>query len=603
MILMKTALALLFPLFPLLPMVFGALPGPLVAPRTSAQVPGQPKAPAPIALDLEDDIDDSVRWLRFVQEKEDGSYAKSVEATALVLRAMIGSPRHYQRKDGPFVQRAIDYLVSRQDKDGSIHDAGPDPMMDKPAIAKQTRMAAAALALHAQSSTEATLKRALEFIGKNEPDATPWNDAKLPEPKEALLAFAKNLLAKRNADKSWDGPDGKVRATAENVITLSRAYPILKPPSAPKPSSVKPLPTFEPADRAKAKDAIVRGASWLAAQGDKGKYGAPGSPNAGMTAMAIGGLLSAPEPRVKPVQDAIDQGIAWLVSLQKPDGSIHDGQVANYTTSAAILALVRSGKPEYKPVIEKARNFLVALQADEGEGYSPDHPYYGGNSYGDEQRPDMSNVQMALEAMSASGLGKDDPAFKRALVFLQRCQNRSESNDVKIESDGKTIVAGNDGGGVYAPGDSKAGFVELEGGKRVPRSYGSMTYALLKGYIFAGLPKDDPRMKATWEWLRKNYTLDVNPGFEALAEPTAGYQGLFYYFHTMAKALDLYGEETIVDAQGKPHSWRKDLAGRIVAMQRKEDGAWINENSPRWYEGNRVLATSYALMTLQMCAR
>ena len=76
-----------------------------------------------------------------------------------------------------------------------------------------------------------------------------------------------------------------------------------------------------------------------------------------------------------------------------------------------------------------------------------------------------------------------------------------------------------------------------------------------------------------------------------------------WLFPVMAKALDVYGEETIVDAQGVAHSWRKDLAGRIVAIQKKADGSWLNENSPRWYEGNPILATSYALLTLGSCVR
>jgi hypothetical protein len=249
-------------------------------------------------------------------------------------------------------------------------------------------------------------------------------------------------------------------------------------------------------------------------------------------------------------------------------------------------------------VIEKARDFLIALQADEAEGYSPDHPYYGGNSYGDEERPDLSNVQMALEALAASGLEKDNPAYKRALVFLSRCQNRSESNDMQVATDEGVIVSGNDGGGIYAPGNSKAGTIELPDGKKVARSYGSMSYALLKSFVFAGLPKDDPRMKACWEWLKKHYTLDVNPGFESLREPSAPYQGLFYYFHTMAVALDLYGEETIVDPQGKSHSWRKELCGRLVGLQSKTDGSWKNENSSRWWESNPLLASSYAMVSL-----
>src|SRR5258706_4295718 len=45
-------------------------------------------------------------------------------------------------------------------------------------------------------------------------------------------------------------------------------------------------------------------------------------------------------------------------------------------------------------------------------------------------------------------------------------------------------------------------FRSLPDGRKVARSYGSMSYALLKSFILADLPKDDPRMKACWEWLR-----------------------------------------------------------------------------------------------------
>ena len=144
----------------------------------------------------------------------------------------------------------------------------------------------------------------------------------------------------------------------------------------------------------------------------------------------------------------------------------------------------------------------------------------------------------------------------------------------------------------------RAGFVTLADGTKVPRSYGSMTYALLKGLIFAGLSKDDPRMEAAWKWVSAHYTLDVNPGFEASDDPTAGYQGLYYYFHTMARALDLYGAETITDPEGISHPWRSQLCGRLLSLQSAEDGSWINTNSPRWWEGNPLLATSYALLTL-----
>ncbi len=563
----------------------------LAAPARSEDAKPAAPAAAP-TMDLSRDVDASLRWLRNSQDRESGAYGASVETTAWVLRAMIQSHRRYQRIDGPFVERALQYLVSRQRADGAICDAGADEAAAK----RQTRAAAGALALHADASTKTAWTKAMAFLAT---DAEPWQDAELPADQAALAARVTELLARRGVDGSWDGPAGKVAETARNVVLLIRAAPALKPP-APPPASLKALAPAVTADAAAVKSAIERGARFLLTQCEAGRFGQPGKPDAGLTAMGVGALLAVPAPRPAQIQAAIDQGLAWLLSLQKDDGSIHDGKTANYTTSAAILALVRAKVPAHKDAIEKARAWLIALQVGEEDGYSIDDPYYGGIGYGSGERPDLSNLQFALEALHESGLPKDHEAFRRAAKFLQRCQNRSESNDVRIPDGDKVVVSGDDGGSAYLPGQSFAGYVELADGKRVPRSYGSMTYALLKGFIFAGLPKDDPRMQAAWEWVRKNWTLDVNPGFEAGPDPTAAYQGLFYYYHTMAKALDLFGTETIVDAHGKEHRWRAELAGRLLGLQRKTDGAWVNENSPRWYEGNPMLATSYALLTLEL---
>ena len=96
-----------------------------------------------------------------------------------------------------------------------------------------------------------------------------------------------------------------------------------------------------------------------------------------------------------------------------------------------------------------------------------------------------------------------------------------------------------------------------------------MTYALLKGLIFAGLSKDDPRMVAAWKWISAHYTLDVNPGFEASDDPTAGYQGLYYYFHTMARAASPLvvrrrpaGRDLVVPGHLKPGRVDRLHAGR-----------------------------------------
>jgi len=586
---------------PAAPAAAAPAPAPAAEPAPAAQAPSaqapsaaKSDAPKPAAdVDLKSKMDQLVRKLRETQDLSNGSYGGGVEGTAWVLAALADCPRKYRRTDGPFVQKALEYLAQRQGPDGAIHDPGAKDQ----ALAEQHAAAVTALNRHADAESKALLAKALAYAGASsiQPAAT---GIAIPAEKDAMKALARELCAKQGADGLWDGPKGKVIESARVALALSEIA--AKTASAPKAAELKPLPKLSEVDQAGALAALHKGAEYLVSKTKNGLIEArPGEPHAGLTAMAAAALACVPEPRPAPVEKVLGVQLAWLVSLQKPDGSIHDGEMANYTTSAAICALARAGKPEHKPVIQKARDWLIGLQADEAEGYSPDHPFYGGNSYGDDQRPDLSNVQFALEALAASGLEQGNPAYARALTFLQRCQNRSESNTISVpDIDGTTIVAGNDGGASYAPGVSKAGFIQLPDGKKVARSYGSMSYALLKSYILCGLPKDDPRMQACWEWLRKNWTLDVNPGLEHASEPNAAYQGLYYYLHTMAKTLALYGAEEIVDGEGQAHPWRKQLAGRLVSMQSKLDGSWTNENSSRWYEGNPVMSTTYALLSL-----
>ena len=80
---------------------------------------------------------------------------------------------------------------------------------------------------------------------------------------------------------------------------------------------------------------------------------------------------------------------------------------------------------------------------------------------------------------------------------------------------------------------------EADGGLR---SYASMTYAGLKSMIYAGLSRDDPRVKAALAYITRHYTLDENPGL--------GQQGLYYYYHTFAKTMARAGTPTIYRCQG-----------------------------------------------------
>ena len=163
---------------------------------------------------------------------------------------------------------------------------------------------------------------------------------------------------------------------------------------------------------------------------------------------------------------------------------------------------------------------------------------------------------------------------------------------------GKTLERGNDGGANYFPGNSKGGFEERPDGVGVLRSYGSMTYALLRCYHFAGLDNDDPRVAAAVEWLADNWALDHNPGMSGEDRVS----GIYYMYATMGKALSVAGIDALeVPGQGSL-DWRAELSRHLMSVQ-NEDGSWANLESTRWQEGDPILATSYALSALASCAR
>lgn len=129
------------------------------------------------------------------------------------------------------------------------------------------------------------------------------------------------------------------------------------------------------------------------------------------------------------------------------------------------------------------------------------------------------------------------------------------------------------------------------------RAYGTMTYAGLKSYLYAGLSKTDPRVLAAREWISRNYTLDVNPG-------SLETDGLYYYYLMFARTYDALGEPVVpVVTKGgtEQRDWAKDLIDQLATLQ-NEDGSFRSVDD-RWMENNPVLITAYSLIALQCAAR
>lgn len=330
---------------------------------------------------------------------------------------------------------------------------------------------------------------------------------------------------------------------------------------------------------------VARGSSFLLdmAQGENGAFSTVSDP--AITALCVTALLRHGR---SPDDPALKKSLEYLATFTHPDGGIYaeGSNHQNYETCIAIMAFGAANQDgRYHGLLAKAEAYVRNLQWDQGDGKGPDDVEYGGGGYGRSKRPDLSNTQFLIEALRRQETEENKEAISRALVFVSRCQNlESTHNTTPFASKNP------DGGFYYTPaagGSSMAGTTEAGG----LRSYGSMTYAGLKSMIFAGLSAEDPRVKAALGWIAKNYSLTENPGM--------GTSGLFYYYHTFAKALDALGESELTDSKGTSHNWRAELIAKLAASQRP-DGSWINSDE-RWLEGNTSLVTAYALLALDHC--
>jgi squalene-hopene/tetraprenyl-beta-curcumene cyclase len=334
---------------------------------------------------------------------------------------------------------------------------------------------------------------------------------------------------------------------------------------------------MDPELQSKAKRAVDAGLHYLRInQADDGSW----SNSVGVTALGLRAFLQSHRGYSEIDGAFITRPISFLLAHVNEDGSISEtNQNRNYNTAVAMTGLAATNNDAYSDVLAGAQQFLKGLQIDSDEGYETDHAYYGGIGYGGDERPDLSNAYMAIEGLRATSMDPDDPIWEKALIFVSRSQNRSESND--------QAWATNDGGFTYMPGYSPNGGTA---------SYGGMTAAGLLSLLFAGVDKEDPRIQAAYDWIQANYTLEFNPGTDGAV------QGLYYYYNVFAKSMAAYDTVILTAADGVEHNWREELATKLMSLQ-NDDGSWVNPDSPRWWEGDKNLVTAWSVIALNAALR
>jgi squalene-hopene/tetraprenyl-beta-curcumene cyclase len=318
------------------------------------------------------------------------------------------------------------------------------------------------------------------------------------------------------------------------------------------------------------------------AQAADGSFSARAS-GPGVTALVVAALL---RNGIRDDDPMVAKAIAFLEKSIKKDGGIYDKGLANYTTSVAVMAFKEANAGgKYDAILKNAGKFLKGLQHGEPDKDARSGGFGYDKSTSKRDRPDASNTAFAVEALLAAGVSKDDPAIKAALKFVSRCQNLpGETNDQAFAS---KASEDDKGGLTYTPLDPDDSPHKTPAGGL--RSLGAMTYGGLKTFLYAGVTKTDPRVKGAVKWIKSHYTLEENPGMKQA--------GLYYYYHTFAKAMDALGDPTFEDAKGTKHDWRKDLYEALKKRQ-QDNGSFVNAGDKQFMESDANIATAFALMAL-----
>lgn len=361
-----------------------------------------------------------------------------------------------------------------------------------------------------------------------------------------------------------------------------------------QPSSAQPRTQNQESLKQEAAMAIRRSVGFLEKSQDAATGAIGDAEQPAITALAVLAILGDPGREAQTLPAAARRAYDFIASTAQPDGGLYVKGLANYNTSICLTALMAHPTGDWRPLARKARGYITGLQQDNEEKGEADHSHDGGIGYGGSSKySDLSNTHFALEALYyAQALDSEQPPspdepklnYEAAIAFVSRCQNLKQHNASAWVSEDPA----NKGGFVYEPGVSKAGETDLGDGRKALRSSGSISYAALLSLIYAKLSPDDERVKAVLVWLQDNFSATENPGL--------GGQGLYYYYHSMAKALTALNLGELRKSDGTAIDWRQEIGNRLLNSQQPA-GSWINPTA-RWRESDAVYATALATLTL-----
>src|SRR5262249_36783499 len=155
-----------------------------------------------------------------------------------------------------------------------------------------------------------------------------------------------------------------------------------------------------------------------------------------------------------------------------------------------------------------------------GDAIEPPRKDEADSPWANAEDADLSSTLFAIGALRIAGVAADDSAIRRALVFIERCQNlaaNDRAGDPRFD----------DGVFFFSTTDSVRNKAGVAGPDRQGRlryhSYGSATADGLRALLRCGLAKDHPRVVAARTWLEAHFSASSHPGtFEPARELERG---------------------------------------------------------------------------------
>ncbi len=330
-------------------------------------------------------------------------------------------------------------------------------------------------------------------------------------------------------------------------------------------------------------DAIRRAAAFLwSQQGDDGgwhsqTYGLLRSGQS-LTPFVLNALLQVP-PDIFPMDKGrVNAALDFIVRHTDANGAVGriDSTVEdypNYATALAVQAIARARREGWQNRIAPMIAWLRRQQFTEEIGWTRDHPAFGAWGMGgrlrtppDAGQVDLSMTRYVLEAFAAASIKADDPAVKRAEIFLRRCQN-------------------DDGGFLFSPVVREANKAGGDGNRI--NSYATATGDGILALLAMGVSPGDARVVGAGKWLRENHLPDRAGGFAANDPREIWSKSLRYY----CAAASTKAFRQLNMSEPFPGLFAS------IARDQRADGSWVNP-FPLQKEDDPLVAATLALMAL-----